>query len=307
MDTDKLLKVTGLFWQYPVITEKTFYEQNKGDADYLAFPWATVIDKRLDLNKVGLLLKQCYSEERDYYTCCQHIHFFKMIKLWKALGIKRVYISHKQIGIEEMLGIKLIPCPLYAVNIEDDTKNQLFKNCEDFMTCEREYLYSFIGGYQPRNYLTDIRQKIFDMSHTEDSFIRNTGGWHFNSVVYSAKQNQNGELNIDDKHRENTVKYNEVLLNSRYSLCPSGSGPNSIRFWESLACGAIPILLADTLELPKHELWSNAILRVSEKDVETIPTLLNEISREKEEEMRRNCITLYNYFRGNYRNQARED
>lgn len=26
---DKLLSYTKLFWQYPVITEKTFYEQNK--------------------------------------------------------------------------------------------------------------------------------------------------------------------------------------------------------------------------------------------------------------------------------------
>jgi hypothetical protein len=303
MDTDRLLEVTGLFWQYPVITEKTFYEQNKGDADFLAFPWATIIDKRVDLNRVYLLLKQCYPEEREYYTCCQHIHYFKMIKLWKALGIKKAYVSHKQIGIDEMLGITLLPCPLYAVNIEDDTKNQLFKNCEDFMTCEREYLYSFMGAYNPKWYLTDIRQKIYDMSHTEDSFIKSTDQWHFEKTVYSAKQNRNGELNIDDNHRENTVKYNEVLLNSRYSLCPSGSGPNSIRFWESLGCGSIPVLLADTLELPQHELWSDAILRVSEKDVETIPTLLREISNEREQELRRNCITIYNHFKDNYRNK----
>ena len=36
-------------------------------------------------------------------------------------------------------------------------------------------------------------------------------------------------------------------------------GPNSIRLWESLAVGAIPIILADTLELPKHKLWDKAI------------------------------------------------
>ena len=54
---------------------------------------------------------------------------------------------------------------------------------------------------------------------------------------------------------------------SRYSLCPSGAGPNSIRLWESLAVGAIPIILADTLELPEHEDWDKAVLRVPEKDL----------------------------------------
>ena len=45
-----------------------------------------------------------------------------------------------------------------------------------------------------------------------------------------------------------------LLLNSKYTLCPSGSGPNSIRLWESLACGSIPIILSDTLDLPSHKI-----------------------------------------------------
>ena len=37
----------NLFWQYPVITEKTFYEQNKYNFNYLGLPWATIIDKKI--------------------------------------------------------------------------------------------------------------------------------------------------------------------------------------------------------------------------------------------------------------------
>ena len=92
------------------------------------------------------------------------------------------------------------------------------------------------------------------------------------------------------------------MIDSRYSLCPSGSGPNSIRFWESLAYGSIPILLADTLELPKHELWEKAIIRIPEKDLETIPSILEKITSEEETEMRKNCITIYHHFRLNYMN-----
>ena len=86
------------------------------------------------------------------------------------------------------------------------------------------------------------------------------------------------------------------LLNSRYSLCPSGSGPNSIRFWESLAVGSIPVLMADTLELPSHELWDDAIVRISENKLEELPTILSSISEEKEQEMRENCMKLYEYY-----------
>ena len=43
--TDKILSQLKLFWQYPVITEKTFYQQNKDNEKYIGFPWATIIDK----------------------------------------------------------------------------------------------------------------------------------------------------------------------------------------------------------------------------------------------------------------------
>ena len=41
---------TNLFWQYPVITEKTFYLQNKNNKSYLGVPWATILDKNMDFN-----------------------------------------------------------------------------------------------------------------------------------------------------------------------------------------------------------------------------------------------------------------
>ena len=34
-NTTELLNKFKLFWQYPVITEKTFYEQNKNEPNYL--------------------------------------------------------------------------------------------------------------------------------------------------------------------------------------------------------------------------------------------------------------------------------
>ncbi len=61
--------------------------------------------------------------------------------------------------------------------------------------------------------------------------------------------------------------YASNLQRSVFALCPSGSGPNSIRLWEALCFGAIPVILADHLWLPGNaELWQQAALFVPETE-----------------------------------------
>ena len=95
MNINSLLKQLGLFWQYPVITEKEFYIQNKGDSNYFPFPWATVIDKNVNQQQLLELFKAVIPLNKSYYTCCQHIGYHKLVKLWSLLGITLVYTSHK--------------------------------------------------------------------------------------------------------------------------------------------------------------------------------------------------------------------
>ena len=304
INIDKILEQFDLFWQYPVITEKVFYMQNKKDPTFLGFPWATMWEMRRPSHKIIQIVNMLKEAlcGRKCYTCCQQIAFRHFIPLWRDLNIHTVYASHKIKGEDEINGIVIKPCPLYAVNIEDESINGILQS-KDLIRTKRDILYSFAGGYQPADYLTDIRPRIFQMKHPPNTYIRNTGLWHFAAIVYGGKQNKNGELNIDAKYTENTKKYNELLLESKYTLCPSGSGPNSIRFWEALGAGSIPILLADTLELPAHKLWEKAILRVVEKDLENIPTLLADISVEEERKRREHCLALYNHFKNNYINK----
>ena len=290
----------GLFWQYPVVTEKEFYSQNKHDLTYFGFPWATIIDKSINLNQILHILSPFIRKDNSYFTCCQHISFRILVPVFKGLNIKTLFCPHKIKGEDYIDGIRIYPCPLYAVNFEDPMRNAQFHNI-DLKNIKRKLLYSFVGGLQT-NYLSDVRKNIFAITHSKAAYVENTGNWHFNNVVYSSKQNKNMNLNIDTRHILNTKKYNEVLVNSKYSLCPSGSGPNSIRLWESLACGSIPVLLSDTLDLPKHPLWEDAIIRVCEKDVAMIPELLSRIEEVEERSRRHNCLVIYNFFRKNYRN-----
>jgi len=296
---ENILKANNLFWQYPVITEETFYHQNKNNSNFFGFPWATCIDKRINTNGLVKLLIKIKEENKKYYTCCQHISFRKYINLFKVLGITIVYTPHKIKNEDVINGVTILPCPLYACNFEDLTRNTEFKNV-DFLQNERKYLYSFIGGVQ-KDYLTNIRNNILKMNHPNNSIVENSGDWHFNTTVYSKLQNHHKELNINDNHILKTKKYNNILIQSRFSLCPSGSGPNSIRFWESLACGAIPVLLADTLELPQNINWDEIIIKIQEKDYNKILDILSKISHDDENKRRRKCIETYNRMKNNFR------
>jgi len=302
--THDIISSYKLFWQYPVITEKTFYEQNKDDKYYLGFPWATIIDKRYKPNIIYNILKKYIIPGTGYYTCCQHISFRNLIPLFKSLGICRIYTPHKTISENSLNEIEVKPCPLYAVNIEDPERNTNFIGV-DLLNINRKILYSFQGAYDRRWYLTNIRKNIFDMKHPDNCYIHNIGQWHFDNVVYNKSQNKDYELNENDSDKERTNKYNNLLLASRFSICPSGSGPNSIRFWESLGVGAIPVLLADTLDLPSNDLWNKTIIRILESDYEKIPLIISNISGDREREMRKNCLEIYQYYKNNYKNIIR--
>ena len=309
----RIINKLQLVWQYPVITELTVCNQQHNNPTYIGLPWATIIDKQIDINQVYSIICRYIRIQptiQKYSTCCQHVSYKQLIPLFVRLGITHLYISHKIIGLDVLNNIRLYALPLYAVNIEDDERNILYKTLTSYtaetthstlLQKKREYIYCFMGAYNHRWYLSTIRNKIFTMKHPSNTFIKNTEEWHFENIVYGK---QVGKWNFDTtKEQKNKIKldiYNTILSKSRYSLCPSGTGPNSIRFWESLAFGSIPILLADTLELPEHPLWDQAIIRLNENKVDTIPTIVSLITKEKEEHMRKKCLQIYDDFKDTF-------
>jgi hypothetical protein len=71
------------------------------------------------------------------------------------------------------------------------------------------------------------------------------------------------------------------MQSSVFALCPSGSGPNSIRLWEALGFGAIPVILSHTLRLPGvPQLWRQAALFVPETEaaVAALPARLEALA-----------------------------
>jgi Exostosin family/Capsular polysaccharide synthesis protein len=222
------------------------------------------------------------------FTVCQHIYFKKIIPILKRIGIKILYTPHAQLNTPTIDGIIIRGLPLYPVNGTSPSE-------------KKDLLYSFVGAYNPNVYMSDIRKRIYDMKHPEHTVIYNTKQWHFEKHVYHEQMRgiQMTEEDIN-KLKHNKDVFQSELARSRYSLCPSGSGPNSIRLWESMQCGAIPVILSDTLRMPRHDTisWEYAIITVPEADLEYIPQILNDISPEVEEKLRSNCIELFNMICG---------
>jgi hypothetical protein len=176
-----------LFWQYPAATEKQFYLQNKYFNNYVGFPWATVLDKHIDLEQVKAALRPFISQNIEYYTCCQHIRFRELEPIFDALKITTVYTPHVLKGehtLRNRKKIKLLPCPLYAVNVEDETRNSEFRG-KSLLEIDRRYKYSFVGGLQP-GYLSDIRERIYALPTTGRGYVYmafQRGGLQFSSKL----------------------------------------------------------------------------------------------------------------------------
>ena len=119
---------------------------------------------------------------------------------------------------------------------------------------KRKYLASFIGAHMP-HYLSDIRVRLYEalsVLETDDLLIDLGDSWHFNQVVYSHQ--------IGSKHlgkeipvalEDSTERYNRILSDSNLSLCPEGAGVNTLRFWESIAVGSVPVLFSRSLKFPE--------------------------------------------------------
>lgn len=135
-----------------------------------------------------------------------------------------------------------LPLPYYDVHVTLQEVKQRFDIC--FM--------GNIGSHPVRKKLAEL------VKHLElDSFVEDTRKpFYFHSK---------------EKQKDLELAYNLVMNASRYVLCPRGVGLNSIRFYEALALGKVPILIADDCKLPYATELEKAIIRVPENNLEQLP------------------------------------
>ena len=279
-------------WQYPAITEQRAFQMMRRhlvddgtdhDVVYLAFPYATLIDLRKQLGPTHprtaslqaewTRLADRLGQYKRVITVCQHIHMRRDIELFAAAGVTDIFWTHCIIGQDhfpEAPGIRLHPFPLYPVQQTPDSG------------AERSILYSFVGSRANKGYLTECRNQILDILQDDPrGKIINRDTWHYNAIVYDKQIYGRAKADTSLVDDAASVMFRDMLNASIFTLCPSGTGPNSIRLWEAALNGSIPVVMADTYLHPGPEdLWQAAVVICAEtpEAIAELPARLSAIA-----------------------------
>ena len=193
------------------------------------------------------------------------------------LGITDIFWSHSTINLDKKKHkSKIHPFPLFPVKYINFKKNL------NLGRTSKSYLASFVGASSNKLYLSNIRNLLQKKFYQSDNIlIKIKSEWHFQDLVYNKQIFENSvEFNKEDQKELEKDEYIEVMNNSYFSFCPSGTGPNSIRLWESICFGSIPIILSDNLELPGNiEIWKKACIFIGEQEnnLEKLEEKLNSV------------------------------
>jgi hypothetical protein len=263
-------------WQEPAATEKWVYEyflKNPIESkfvEFICFPWATLIDliSREIWSEVNFLIDALKSlppkKTLIRATACQHIDLSAVLDHLLSIKVTDLYWSHKIVDVNFIKGFRLHPLPLYPLSYFK------FPELKYIPIRQRKYLFSFVGAYDEKSYLSTVRSSIFNFPKSTNCVLIKRDAWHLDALVYK-KQILGGEIDKDEQisEREKSIEYVDILQNTIFSLCPSGTGPNTIRYWESLAHGCIPVILSDTWDKPPiSEEWID--IRYPENQVHSL-------------------------------------
>ena len=89
-----------------------------------------------------------------------------------------------------------------------------------------------------------------------------------------------------------------IMDDSTFCLCPRGTGKTSLRIYEALQMGCIPIYIYDDLWLPFKDLikWEDICILVHTKEVDKIGSIVDNITSERIYEMQQNIKKYSDYF-----------
>jgi hypothetical protein len=273
------LYFTDIFKYEKFPVEYECYKQLKDDTNlnYIAVPWTQILNShwlqypnwRPAEYYFKILSKEKITQQNNF-TICQHDSYMSLKLYYKHLNITKVFSPlHDRANIID--GVEIIPIS--------------FTSSFNFEPVKKDIHVSFVGTYTSH----PIRERMKTRIYGDGIIYRDS--YHIDTNMFDVK---------NKKEKEET-EYKDILQRSRFSLCPRGSSPSSVRFWESLHAGAIPVLISDNWCLPDWN-WKDTIVKISEKDFELIDynsiiNLLNDITPDRESIMRENCINAYNLFK----------
>lgn len=126
-----------------------------------------------------------------------------------------------------------------------------------FIRCDGDtnpkYLFSFMGSLS-----SHVRKKITKLKHPR-AYLDDCKGESFGNHPLASK-----------------MHYADLLSDSKFVLCPRGFGPSSIRIFETLKAGRVPVIISDEWVSPRGLPWSDFTVFIPESRVDEIPQILEE-------------------------------
>ena len=129
-------------------------------------------------------------------------------------------------------------------------------------TADLPYLFSFVGAVGN----AAVRGELATLTHPRGYFQDTTA--EFARVL----QREMAAAERSDYHRH----YAQISKASKFVLCPRGLSVSSIRLFETMKMGRVPVILSDGWVEPPGPGWEKFAIRVAERDVARLPDILEE-------------------------------
>jgi hypothetical protein len=95
-----------------------------------------------------------------------------------------------------------------------------------------KYIFSFYGAFGTH----PIRNQLYQFNSVNTPII-DTGEWHY----YKSSSEREKQENV----------YKSMICNTIFNICPQGTGVSTIRLYESMAAGTIPVVL-NNVKVPEE-------------------------------------------------------
>lgn len=131
---------------------------------------------------------------------------------------------------------------------------------------DRRWLYSFVGSSSH-----PIRKQMFSLPTDNAKIVDTSDFCAWDPLQPSAHAYQK--------------LYTDTMAASKFVLCPRGIGPASLRLYETVEAGRVPVIISDQWVAPPQVCWDFAV-RVPESEISSIPELLRTLEPEWQDRSR---------------------
>jgi Exostosin family len=141
------------------------------------------------------------------------------------------------------------------------TKNPYLRSLRASRQVSPTHLAAFVGAKSH-----DLRHWLFEMA----------GEFAEHDIILAPTPYNHFQIPQDPKLKPFHLGFIEMILDSKFSLCPRGNGPASYRVQESLALGRTPVIISDDW-VPVADLdWEQFAIFVAENSLPDLPAILRE-------------------------------